>query len=326
MKTLLTFAVAMVLLLPGEMAYSFRTGGKDVKVIRHMETSSRSWLGVSVKDVTADHAKELGLKKAEGAYVSDVIKKSPADSAGIKEGDVVVEFNGRQIYDADGLVSAVRKTDVGTKVNLKVIRKGERKDLQATIGKPNRRMSYAFAPHDLPHNIRVFKGPRLGMSLIPLNPQLGKYFEAPDGKGLLIEKVEEGSAAEKAGFMAGDVVTKVGKKQVEKVHEFRSELAEYEEGDKVDVEIIRKGSRKTLTVEIEEVDEEGFDFSIGEIDVPEFEVEIPEVENLRHFDFNLDELRPELERLQRELDRLKERIGERLKQRIIREETRLSEI
>jgi C-terminal processing protease CtpA/Prc len=279
------------------------------------ETSSRAWLGVSVQDVTADQAKELGLKKPEGAYVNDVVKKSPAETAGIQKSDVIVEFNGRQIYDADGLVSAVKKTEVGAKVKVIVVRKGERKDLLATIGKHKRRMNFAFTPPDFPHQIRVFKGPSLGMDLIPLSPQLGRYFETPEGKGLLVERVEEGSTAEKAGFMAGDVITKVNDKRVSKVHEFRSELAEYQEGDKVDIEIIRKGSRKTLTVEIEDADEEGFDFSIGEFDLPDrINVDVP------RFDFNFDELRAQLDKLRKELDKLKKKIEEKIDQRLIRGE------
>jgi len=175
-------------------------------------------------------------------------------------------------------------------------------------------MSFSFMPHDMPRAVRIEKRPTLGMSVIPLNPQLAKYFDVPDGKGLLVEEVKEGSAAEKAGFMAGDVIMKIGDKRVAKVHEFRSELAEYEEGDKVSVEILRKGSRKTLTVEIEETEEEEFEFSIKGFEVPRMHIDLPE------FDFQFDDLRPEFERLQRELDRLKERIEERFNRRLIREE------
>lgn len=298
MTFVLSIALAMALLFTGDTTYG-SPFGKNCEVEGKAEHSSRSWFGVSVKDVSEEQAKELGLKKADGAYVTDVAKRSPAEAAGVREGDVIVEFSGRQIYDADGLVSAVRKTDVGATVNLTVVRKGERKNLVATVEKlPRRRMSFAFTPHDIPYAIRIEKRPGLGMSVIPLNPQLAKYFDVPDGKGLLVEEVKEGSAAEKAGFMAGDVITKIGDKRIAKVHEFRSELAEYDKGDKVPVEVIRKGSRKTLTVEIVETEEEEFGFFIK----------------------RFDELRPELERLQRELDKLKKRIEERINRRLIRED------
>lgn len=318
MRPLVSIALAMALLLSGELYGS--TGGGKVVEVRKGGSFSRSWFGVSVKDLTEKQAKELGLPKAEGAYVDDVVKKSPAEAAGVQEGDVIVEFGGRQIYDADGLVSAVRKTEVGAKVSLTVLRKGERKNLHATIGKmPRKRMSIVFTPRDIPHLVHIEKGPSLGMRVIPLNPQLGKFFEVPDGKGLLVEEVKQGSSAEKAGFMAGDVITKIGDKRVGKVSEFRSELAEYEEGDKITVEIFRKGSRKTLTVEVEETEDEEFEFSIGRLDVPGMNIDLPE------FDFKFDELRPELERLQRELDMLKERIEKGIHERLVWEERRFSE-
>src|SRR5512139_999259 len=77
--------------------------------------STAGWLGVSIQDVTKDLMEDKDLKSTDGAYVSDVVEKSPADSAGIKEGDVITEFNGRTIYDASDLSKAVSRTKPGTK-------------------------------------------------------------------------------------------------------------------------------------------------------------------------------------------------------------------
>ena len=85
----------------------------------------------------------------------------------------------------------------------------------------------------------------MGLGLMELNPQLGKYFEAPEGKGVLVESVKEGSAAEKAGFRAGDVILKIGDKNVEKIRDVHKQLSKYEEGDKANFEILRKGTRMT---------------------------------------------------------------------------------
>jgi serine protease Do len=292
----------------------------DVKVIKKIvHSDSKAWLGVAVEDVSADRSKELGMKKTEGAYVKEVIKKSPADSAGIREGDVIVEFAGRTIYDADGLVSAVRKTEVGTKAKITVLRKGVRKEMAATIQKPpKRKKSMALVPPGISKSIHVFRGlAPIGLTLRPLNEQLGKYFDVPEGKGLLVERVEEGSGAEKAGFMAGDVILRVGETSVSKVHEFRTELAKKEDGEKVSVEVLRKGSKRTLTVEVEKSDNmEGYEFHMGDSPMPErfdINIDMPEWE-----EFNFDEIRPELDRLRREIDRLKIKIEEKTIQRIMR--------
>jgi len=328
MKVLWTVTLAAIFALAGHAALAFPGSRGDGKVIRMTsDENSRSWLGVSVMDLSSDKMKDLGLKNREGAYVSDVMDKSPAKSAGIKEGDVITRFNGEPIHDADGLVEAVRKADPGAKVKITVARKGDTKDLVATLEKaPRSRANFAFTPPNIRHHIRVFRGPTIGLAVIPLSRQLGKYFEAPDNKGLLVEEVAEGSAAEKAGFKAGDVITKIGDVPVTKLNDFRSELAEHNVGDKVNVDILRKGSAKTLTVEIEKDNDEGYEFSFDDSYAPDVDLDIPEIDHLRDFEFNMDELRPELERLQRELNRLKERIGERIRQKIDQEGRVPSEI
>ncbi|MEK9138814.1 MAG: PDZ domain-containing protein, partial [Bacteroidota bacterium] len=143
-----------------------------------------------------------------------------------------------------------------------VMRKDEQKTFAATIGKQpkNRSYSYSFTPRALP---RIPRAPRvqvfvnhgmLGMELSSLNEQLGKYFEAPDGKGVLVNEVEDGSKAEKAGFQAGDVITKVGKESVEEPRDVWDALEDFKEGEKAEFEIIRKGSKKTLTLEVPDID------------------------------------------------------------------------
>ncbi len=89
----------------------------------------------------------------------------------------------------------------------------------------------------------------MGLSLRTLNPQLGAYFGAPEGKGVLVEEVKEGSAAAKAGFKAGDVIVRAGKKTLERSSELRTVIAAHDKGEKITVEVLRKGSKQTLTIE-----------------------------------------------------------------------------
>jgi len=299
------------------------------KVITVTKASKQGWLGVSIQDMTKELARSMDSKIEEGALVNEVVKHSPADSAGIKEGDIIVEFNGKTIREAEDLVQAVSKAKPGTKANVVVIRKGEKKVFQVTVGK-NPRMceSYSISVPPAPC-IEVFVGGSLyGLDLMELNKQLGEYFQAPNGEGVLVEKVEKGSTAEKAGFKAGDVIIKVGSKNVTKVRDIWRALKKYDEGEKVEIEIIRKGTYMTLTLEIEERPcFPMFNFWFGCK---------PPIRQFKHFHFDgfwphLDELqyeirshlKPELDRLRIEIERLGEEhqrhmreLGDKLKKHI----------
>ncbi len=255
------FAVLVPAVLAEKAAALSQDAERDDQSV---STARRSWLGVSLQDLTAKLAKALGVGAEEGALVSDVMKNSPAESAGIKEGDVIVEFNGKRVYDADDLVRAVSKLEPGTKVDVIVMRKNEKKTFQVTLGRlPRKRETQAFT-FPMPRVPEVFAfgyGNILGMKLMELNEQLGAYFEAPDNRGVLVEEVKKSSAADKAGFKAGDVITRAAGKRVDELRKITRALEDYEEGDKVDFEIVRKGTRKTLTVEIDkEIRERGFHF------------------------------------------------------------------
>jgi predicted metalloprotease with PDZ domain len=94
-----------------------------------------------------------------------------------------------------------------------------------------------------------------GMHLMELNDQLGEYFGAPNGSGVLVEKVRKGSAADKAGLKAGDVLLKIGKRTIDDLEDVSKAFSKFDEGDKVDIEILRKGSGMTLPLEVAEIHE-----------------------------------------------------------------------
>jgi serine protease Do len=98
-------------------------------------------------------------------------------------------------------------------------------------------------------------GATLGITARSLNEQLGEYFGAPNNEGVLVEEVEKDKSGDKAGLKAGDVIVRVGKKTVTEVGDISKEIRKLEEGDKVEVEVLRKGTKKTLTVEITDVEE-----------------------------------------------------------------------
>ncbi|OGU43626.1 MAG: hypothetical protein A3G43_00100 [Ignavibacteria bacterium RIFCSPLOWO2_12_FULL_56_21] len=216
-------------------------------------SSKRGWLGVSIQDVTERIVKKYKLPSDEGAFVANVSEDSPADSAGVREGDVIVTLGGKSVYDADDLTKLVQRTAPGTKSELVVVRDGARKTLSVTLGRQKNFMgSFAITAPHIPR-MRMFVGHgMLGLEVQTLNEQLGAYFGAPNKEGVLIQSVEEESAGAKAGLQAGDVIVRIGKREVTDIDDIRKELSKRDDGDKVEIEVIRKGSRKTVTAEVEE--------------------------------------------------------------------------
>lgn len=309
-------AMAGAIFAPG---LSAQEESPKVRAFAFSEGKKGGWLGVSIQDITPKLQKKKELKSDEGAYVNDVVDDSPADSAGVKEGDVIVEFNSKKIDDADDLMRAVQKAKSGTKTTVVVMRNNEKKSLPIAVGKLKRMRSpgaFTIAPQAM-KRIQVFgRSGRWGLRLSELNPQLGEYFGAPNGKGLLVEEVQKKSSGEKAGFKAGDVITKVNKNTVEEMGDIGDAVEDVEEGEKIDVEVLRKGATKSLNVEIGDKDDESpssFRFRMDGSDdgvMPhEFQFDGFQPEQMQELQMQLRHTLPNMRDLHKQLDELKERMS-----------------
>ncbi|MBI3766459.1 MAG: PDZ domain-containing protein [Ignavibacteriales bacterium] len=187
-----------------------------------------------------------------------------------------MKFNDTSIDDSDDLIRAVNRAKPNNEVKVDIIRKGEKKTLMATLGKSPRMKNFSFKfgdqfPHGLsippgdPFHFGFFPSEELyGLKLEKLTKQLGEFFEVPGDKGLLVTQVRKGSDGEKAGFKAGDVITKVGEKTIHNLDDVREELFDGKNGD-VNVGIIRKGKALTLTMSVkgdDDDEEEDDDYSM----------------------------------------------------------------
>jgi membrane-associated protease RseP (regulator of RpoE activity) len=270
MRTMITgTALMLVLALATGSAGAQAKAEKKIekKIEKHVVVSEAGdngpggWLGVSIQDVTPRLARERDLKTKSGALISDVIDESPAEKGGLKEDDIIVEFHGKTVEDASDLTDAVRATAPGTATQVTVYRDGEKKTLQITVGKEKKNRSYSFMYHGVPApHMRIAVPPvpkfhmysmndMFGLSLIDLNRQLGEYFGAPGGRGVLVMEVERKSAAAKAGFKAGDVIVRVGKETVETTDDLSEAIEDVKEGEKAEFGVLRKGTATTITVE-----------------------------------------------------------------------------
>lgn len=176
-------------------------------------TVTRGWLGVVIQDITKDLAATFGLKDAKGILVSEVQKDSPADKAGIKDGDVLISIGGKELKDVTDLRNRVAMITPGTTVDLAIIRDGSQKHIDVEIGKQ---------PENFGHKQTATPGQlfdQFGLSLQNLTSELAERFGYEKGQGVIISDVKAGSPAEEAGLKAGFLVEEINKIPVRSIDE-----------------------------------------------------------------------------------------------------------
>lgn len=279
----------------------------------HVMTSSRGggWLGVSIRDMTPKLARSMEIKTDRGALVTDVEKGSPAELAGVKENDIITEYDGKKVADTDDLRNYVRKTKPDATVSLVVARKDERKTLDVTIKERTRATAMVPLPPAVPFTsfatVEV-----LGLRLSTLNKQLGEYFNAPEGKGVLVEYVEPESRGAQGGLKAGDVIAKIGSRKVESVRDARRAFDRYDEGEKIEVQIIRKGSPQALTLIAEDPENPDHRRFFFRSRPQSFQFDGFDQEEMRELELDLKDFRPDLEDLRIELEGLRESLRDEM--------------
>ena len=192
---------------------------------------TRGLLGVIIQDLTPELAKSLGLKESKGALVSQVTPGGPADKAGIKEGDVIVNFDGRRVDDSHDLPRLVASTAVGKTATIRVLRDGKEIALQAKI--------VEMEEEKLAEGKSV--GPQsLGITVQNLTPQIAQKLGLKKAEGIVITAVEPGSPAEEASLRIGDVILSVNQKPVKDVVDFEGMIEKAKKGDTV-LLLVQKG-------------------------------------------------------------------------------------
>jgi len=173
----------------------------------------RGWLGVHIQQVTEEIAESLGLKKAQGALVADVIKEGPAENAKIKAGDVILRFDGKRVREMRSLPKIVADTVVGKPVEVEVWRNGSRKTLSVTVGVLDDKVEVAAKSKNKKGLTRDLDD--LGVTLMALNDASREHFKlGAEAKGVLISKVDDGGPAGEKGVRPGDLIIEVSQEEV----------------------------------------------------------------------------------------------------------------
>ncbi len=240
-----------------------------------------SYLGVQTENITKENFGKYNLREPRGVAVTKVVENSPAAQAGLRDGDVIVRFEGEEVKSASKLTRLIQEVAPDQKARITVLRNGSEQEITVTVGKrpePNFRefgegrgmiipptgefrtaplppmqglpRDFDFERFRVPEGENVFvfpgsAGRRIGVSVSPLTKQLGEFFGVAEGKGLLIENVSENSAASRAGLRAGDVILEVDGQAVSQQIDLIRTLTKKAEGD-ITLTILRDKQRQTV--------------------------------------------------------------------------------
>lgn len=184
-----------------------------VQELRETGKVTRGWLGVSVQPLTGDLAQGLEVSEDKGALVGDVTSGSPADEAGLKSGDVVLEMNGTPVDDPRDLAWMTSQQDPGETAKLKIWRDGEETTRSVTLGKLSDHTARASGMSE--SDLAKATARTMGVKLAPSQPQVLEQFDLPrDSEGAVIAQVARGGPAAAQGIRPGDLIKQVGRREV----------------------------------------------------------------------------------------------------------------
>jgi serine protease Do len=303
---------------------------------------SGSYLGVDTRDVTPDRLAALQLKDERGVEVTMVDQDAPAGKAGLKEQDVILTLNGADVQSVEQLRRMIRETPPGRVVALGLSRGGQPMTIKVELADRKKNHSYNFGPDgkqfkfnmpmmpampmmpdmDMPVSIVVVhSSARSGLMVENLTPQLGDFFGAKNGQGVLVRSVEKGSRADKAGFRAGDVIVKINGEPIRDSGDFTHALRSRKDNT-ASLSVIRDKKEQTITISLPERKQSDLFRESREMVMPEIDAktrqELSQIESqMAHLTPEIEEAvnralkqaRPEIERQAREAQRRGEQLG-----------------
>jgi len=289
-----------------------------------------AWLGISTQTVDSELAKAFDLAVDYGTIVNEIAEDSPAEKAGIKEGDIIIAYDKTKIHDYDDLIDFLEDSKPDDKVMISLNREGKVLDLEVTLGEtPSDRNHNRFFNRNNPRSYGVPSVPKvphapksldnfysyqvgaesyIGVQLTDLSDQLRNYFGINDNIGVLVSEVETGTPADKAGIKAGDVIIAAGDEDVYNYRDLKNVIEDLDEGDILDLKIVRNKKQSSIAVTVAERENDNLVFFNG----PDLNIQIPHFDknhsffsdDLNEF-FNSDEFREEMDRLKEELSQLR---------------------
>jgi len=295
-----------------------------------------AWLGIYTQTVDSDLKEAFDLEAEKGVIVKYVVPDSPADVAGLRQGDIVLKIDKKATNDADQLIEIVTARQPGDEIELLVIRDSKEKTLKArldersnreeppmTMHRPGRMWHHAPKSYTKSWTNTKFRSNNtyIGIGLESMSKQLAEYFGVTKGTGVLVSEVYEDSPAEKAGLKAGDVIVKVDGNEFERVADVQEAVLDKDEGEKIELTVLRDKKEKQFTLDVEKAPDtfgNAFFHNLPDVDWDNFQFQIPRMPGMFRGDYDdnvfdsesfrdqMKDLKEEMEQLKKELQELKE--------------------
>jgi serine protease Do len=200
----------------------------------------RGYLGVYLQEITEDLKQALDLASLDGVLISDVVDNTPASKAGLKSGDVVEEFDGKKVDDLQSFRMQVASTKVGKKVAVKILRDGKTHVVNVTIGEYPDQLSEV--------DIKDEKQNTLGLTVINVSDMQAQRYNLEASTGVVVISVEPDTPSSDARIAVGDVILAIGKKKIDDIKDYQSEVAKLQDGKPVIFQIQRKERKLYVAV------------------------------------------------------------------------------
>jgi len=310
-----------------------------------MYAGGRSYLGIDVRDVSSERVSALKLKEERGVEIVMVDQDAPAGKAGLKDHDVILDYNSTRVEGEEQLRRLIRETPPGRTVTLGISRDGNPMQIHVQVGDRGKVEANSFArinPRDhmleitppampeLPEIPQVWVSayaPTLGMQIDNVGQQLGEFFGVKNGEGVLVKSVEKGSAAEKAGIKAGDVIVRADNEKISDRTDLRRILRSHREAGKITLGVVRDKREQNVTIDVPEAQRprnNGFQFAFPDVETindlrstleSEIQTELRQVQpQLRKIQVELKpELQKSLRNTQSQIQQLRKQLEQQMK-------------
>jgi serine protease Do len=210
----------------------------------------RGWLGVSIQEVTSDLAEEFGVKDLKGALVSGVMKDSPAGKAGIKQGDVILQYNGKLVEDTGHLRNMVSQTPIDTTVKVKLLRNKKEIVVEVVVAELPKKLAEASSrENESEENNEEESSALAGLVVRELTPDLARRFGFEESeKGVVVVKIESGSKLFEAGIRPGDIILQINQKNIASLEDYKKVAPKIKAKERLLLLLRRKGQDLFVTV------------------------------------------------------------------------------
>ncbi len=196
---------------------------------------TRGWLGVAIQDLSGEMAEYYEVENKNGVFVIDVFEGDPADKAGIKPKDIILEVNGEKIKNSRKLTSMIAGIPVGETAKIKILRDGKEKTVKVKIVK---RDESKLASRDRPKE----QAEEFGIRVSNLTPEMAQQLNIAETSGVIVTEIQSDSKGEEAGIRVGDIIKEINRRPIETVADYQQILSQVDSGESVNLFIRRKNT------------------------------------------------------------------------------------